>query len=174
MKTLSQSSSNSNSNNEAASESGAESDALPNFGGMAASTTTTTTTTTTAADGITVGKGTGSDGAEEMDPLDRSGQDVAPDGTLKAGGHEQAINRTGHEDRTGNGDGNGNANGIETTDSRSSRAAAPNDLMRTPSHNHTPTRTASHMGLWGGRVEREMDGPNMPKRRWTVLENAAA
>lgn len=164
IKTPSRSSSHSNSNNEGASESGAESDALPNFEGMTASPTTATGSSA-------FGKGIiNLDGAGEIDALDQDDRNVAPDAIPEAGGQKQASNATDQ----GNGTRNGNATTTTTTESRSSQAATPNDLMRTPSHTHTPTRTASHLGLWGGEVERERDGPNMPKRRWTVLENAAA
>jgi hypothetical protein len=178
MKTTSRSSSNSNSNNEGASESGAESDALPNFGGNAVAATTA---------GTRVGKGMGLDGADEIGSLDTGGRDfVVPEVSFEDGGQKKkhAVNGTGTPPRHGNGNENGimNANANANPEPTSTRAATPSDLMRKPGHSHTPTRTASHQrGLWGGGggggggVEREMlDGTNMPKRRWTVLENTAA
>lgn len=45
----------------------------------------------------------------------------------------------------------------------------PSELIKAPLH--TSTRTASQRGLWGGGFAKDRD---MPKRRWTVVENSAA
>lgn len=58
----------------------------------------------------------------------------------------------------GNGTGNGNEDGARVL-------TTPNDLIK------TVNRTASQKGLWGGGFTKDRD---IPKRRWTVVENTAA
>lgn len=106
--------------------------------------------------------------------LRKAGSSVAPEVTAEGPQSQrlQQHQQLQHQQET---QVNDNTNGTSGT---RSGAATPSELMKTPSH--TPTRTTSHMGLWGGGVGgggggaasvKEMDAI-MPKRRWTVVENA--
>jgi broad specificity phosphatase PhoE len=151
----SRSSSNHNHDGET-SESGGENHKLQKVGNTAADT---------AGVGKRVLSGGGLDGANDVDLVLE----------LKAG-NVDAAPEVGAEQQRGRGLGQRPAKG---TVNGASGALTPSDLMKTPSH--TPTRTASQKGLWGGgggaSVARERDREavaGMQKRRWTAVENTAA
>jgi hypothetical protein len=143
----------SSSNEGTPSESGAETDSLPNFGGRRKKAKS-------SGAAIKMGTRLGSgnlDGANELgSALKKVDISVAPDVKVEEQQQEQQQEMQVH----------GNENGYGIIGA--SGAVTPSDLMKTPSH--TPNRTASHQGLWGGGFARELD---IPKRRWTVVENTA-
>lgn len=155
-----------------ASESGGESDTLPNFGGgsTAKKMGGTTLTVVGVVDGV-------DEAAIENDlssgvALDLGTVDTDPAPHVKS---EQQSQQQQQQQVDGRGNERGNMH------STSSGTVTPNDLMMTLSpaqpHPHTPTRTVSQKGLWGGGggggigFVKERNREAAPKRRWTVAEN---
>ena len=142
----------SSSNNEGISESGGESDPLPNFGSMNAKSIAACATRDL-------------DGSNDLS-LRRKDSNVAPDVQVRPEEEEQQQ----EQDTEVNGNGTRDLNRSTTPVA----SAKPYNQLKSPpytrTHAHTPTRTASQMGLWGSGFRKD---PNMPKRRWTVVENTA-
>lgn len=157
----------SNTNEGTASESGWESDSLPNFGREAGSGSGSRNVDMVTS-GTMVGNGN-MDGANDdlASSLQREKVDdsVAPDVKVEQQSQPQPQPHQGQAQLNGNA--TANANEMRN---RTSGAATPSNLMLPPSrtHMHTPTRTASQKGLWGAGFVKET---NIPKRRWTAVEN---
>jgi hypothetical protein len=176
----------SNTNEGTASESGWESDSLPNFGREIVAAVSRKASTNHS--GTMVGNGNldgGNDGVTSTlnwdpdDDDDDDDDDVAPDATVKAPSHtereRQSLNGHHHSDTTPK----------PTLDAPGNHTPP----LTSSIHPHTPTRTASQQGLWGGGAAgfiKEVVSSNAnvnvnvnanansatPKRRWTVLENS--
>jgi hypothetical protein len=148
-------------------ESGGESDSLPNFGNTAAKTTATVSAMPGKGGGTAAAAGMdGVSDANSGDALSRIDSNVAPDMQPPRKQQEQQE-----------------VNGNTDTNSNSAGTTASELLSRTPSH--TPTRTAtahpapsSMGGLWGSSgFASARDGGREKtfetKRRWTVVEKGA-
>ncbi|KAF7506155.1 hypothetical protein GJ744_012219 [Endocarpon pusillum] len=153
----------SNSNNEGTSESGGENDPLPDFVSMNAKSIAACATR-------------GLDGSNDLG-LRRKDSNVAPDEQVRPGEEEQQQEQQQQQqEEEEEQDTEVNGNGTQALNRSTTPIASSkpyNQLKSSPytrTHAHTPTRTASQMGLWGNGFKKDS---NMPKRRWTVVENPA-
>jgi broad specificity phosphatase PhoE len=176
----------SNTNEGTPSESGWESDSLPNFGREIGGSSSRKAST--AKTGTAVGNGN-LDGANDDVTSgltwDAEDDNIAPDAKVQAPSHTQSEKASLL---------NGNHLNIAVKPNETKNKAPSAGPMLPPPppspriHMHTPTRTASQKGLWGGGgggaggaggFTKETNSnvnanatAGMPKRRWTVLENS--
>jgi len=151
-----------NTNTEGTSESGGESDNLPNFG-------RSNVNTGTVVGNVDSANADANDLSLSLKEVDNN---VAPDVKVERQQQQQPRERQYREETLIHPNINANGNGNANPKVRSSAVTAA-ELMEPRSH--TPTRTASQKGLWGGigfgatrEKERERE---MPKRRWTAVGN---
>jgi hypothetical protein len=176
----------SNTNEGTPSESGWESDSLPNFGREmrpVSRKASTNKSVNILGNGNVDGVNDGVASSLNWDPEDDDDDDIAPDMKVEAPSHTEPgrAHLNGKDKNTVP-----KPKPVETGNHIPlTGSMLPPPIPSPRSHPHTPTRTASQKGLWGGggalSFPKEVNtnanananaNSGMPKRRWTVLENS--